>query len=197
MLGAGDYFQTQFTYAVGASRYTAHVAAPTSPDKYDGNSFGWGYESDGVYGGSVALGTASNIELATSWGVNASYEHFWNKQWKTSLWGAYRELSYGGLANAMLCSGLGLGVGSGTAAVATAGCNMDWSMWGIGSRTQWNVTKDFYMGLEVFYAKLNSASTPTGLIGLAANGSKPGGAYTVTDQDNWSFRFRVHRDFYP
>ena len=40
------------------------------------------------------------------------------------------------------------------------GCDNDWSTWWLGSRTQWNVTKDFYMGVDVMYAKLFSASLP-------------------------------------
>ena len=49
-------------------------------------------------------------------------------------------------------------------AVATAGCDNNWNYWWIGSRTQWNVTKDFYMGVDVLYTKLSSASTFNGLV---------------------------------
>ena len=195
MIGKGDYFQAQFTYANGASRYTAMTANPFSASAYDGGSYGFGYQSDGVYGGIGATGTS--VELTESWSVNASYEHLWNARWKTSLWGAYREVNYGGLANAMMCSSMGAGAGAGTTAVAAVGCDMNWSMWGIGSRTQWNVTKDFYLGLEVLYQNLTSASMPGGVIALAANASKSGGVYAVSDMDNWSVRFRAHRDFYP
>jgi hypothetical protein len=45
------------------------------------------------------------------------------------------------------------------------------------------------MGLDVMYAKLNSAAR----LGTSAIG----GATNVSDVDNWQFRFRVHRDFYP
>jgi hypothetical protein len=196
MIGKGDYFQTQFTYASGASRYTAFTAAPLSPNSYDGNSYGFGYVSDGVYGGLGA--TASSIQLTESWSVNASYEHFWNERWRTSLWGAYRAVNYNSSANAMMCSSIpGAGAGAGTTAVAAVGCNMDSSMWGIGSRTQWNVTKDFYLGVEVLYQSLKSASMPGGVVVLGANGTKPAGVYSVSDMDNWSFRFRAHKDFYP
>ena len=34
-------------------------------------------------------------------------------------------------------------------AVANAGCDNNWNWWWVGTRTQWNVTKDFYMGLDV------------------------------------------------
>lgn len=63
----------------------------------------------------------------------------------------------------------------------------------IGSRTQWNVSKDLYMGFDVLYAKLNSASTFDGL-NTITNASN---VTNVADTDNWQFRFRVHRDFYP
>ena len=33
---------------------------------------------------------------------------------------------------------------------------MTGSTWWIGSRTQWNVTKDFYMGVDVLYSKLQT-----------------------------------------
>ena len=42
-------------------------------------------------------------------------------------------------------------------AVATRAATCDWSTWWVGSRTQWNVTKDFYMGVDVMYSKLQSA----------------------------------------
>ena len=74
---------------------------------------------------------------------------------------------------------------------------MDWNVWGAGLRTQWAVSSTFQIGLEVLYAKLQSASTSTGTILLGSNSTKPGGTYRVDDQDNWAFRFRVNRDFYP
>ena len=54
----------------------------------------------------------------------------------------------------MLCSfaGAGTGTGSGTLALASVGCDNDWSTWWLGSRTRWNITKDFYMGVDVLYA---------------------------------------------
>ena len=197
MIGAGDYFQAQVNYTKGASRYSNMTAVSFDHSKYDGSTFGWGFETDAVYGGGIAAGTASSLELTTTWGVNAAYTHFWTPALKSTLWGAWRETSYSGAANAMICSGLGIGAGAGTAAVATAGCDMDWSMWGLGLRTEWKATKNLALGLEVLYADLDSANTPTGLIGLNANGTKAAGTYTVADQDNVAVRLRATRTFYP
>lgn len=198
MTGQGDYFQMQVNYSQGALRYIFQT--PNSNwGMNDGWSAGWGIVSDAVYGGTLALGNATDLELTTAWNVNAAYEHFWNPRWRTSLYGGYAAVSYGSTANSILCN---TGV-SGAAAAASLGCDNDWQTWWIGSRTQWNVTKDFYMGLDVLYTKLQSANY--GSAPVLANGTLPntvrgvgtGSLLPLEDVDNWSFRFRVHRDFYP
>jgi hypothetical protein len=195
MLGAGDFFQAQVTYTQGAARY-AFFATQGSWFYRTGDNLGLGLLNDAVYGGSVAGGTATNLELTTAWAVNAAYDHFWNARWRTSLYGGYAQVSYNDSANAMICSALGDGNGlEGSAAVANGGCNADWSTWWIGSRTQWNVTKDFYMGVDVLYNRLQTSTSSTGTI-LSPSTAVTGPLF-FDDQDNFQFRFRVHRDFYP
>jgi hypothetical protein len=202
-IGPGDYFQSQFTYTQGATRYAVNNAAVFNSIVYSGGDLSIGILSDAVYGGIANVGSVTpatnqtSLELTTAWAVNAAYEHFWNKEWRTSLWGAYLDVSYDGAANAMLCSSAGFGTGVGSAALAAAGCDYDFSVWGVGSRTQWNVTSDFYLGLEVYYAHVNSMDTPGGFVNLAASTTKSAGRYAIDDQDVWTARFRVHKDFYP
>jgi hypothetical protein len=129
--------------------------------------------------------------LTTAWNVNAAYEHFWNPRWRTSLYGGYAQVSYSSNANSILC-------GFGNNGVVNNGCDSDWQTWWVGSRTQWNVTKDFYMGVDVMYSRLDSATasvTPT--LGALAISPNLGVQVPKVDPDNWAFRFRVHRDFYP
>jgi hypothetical protein len=198
-VGTGDYFQTQVNYTVGALRYIFQT--PNSNWGFtEGNSQSLGLMNDAVYGGTT-LANTTGLNLTTAWNVNAAYEHFWwNPRWRTSLYGGYAEVSYGGAANNMLCAtgGFPLGAGIGAFAIAQAGCDMNWNTYWIGSRTQWNVTKDFYMGVDVLYQKMNSGSTPNGLLGtnLIQTAGQVGPVFD-TNPDNWSFRFRVHRDFYP
>jgi Porin subfamily len=192
-IAQGDYFQAQVNYTQGALRYIFQT--PNSNwGKVEGANEGFGVLSDAVYGGTLAVGTASDLNLTTAWNINAAYEHFWNPRWRTSLYGGYAAVSYNDRGNAMLCPQEGAGTGLGTAAVANPGCDNNWSTWWLGSRTQWNVTKDFYMGVDVMYAKLHSGSLPGGIFPV---GLSIGGATNVSDVDNWQFRFRVHRDFYP
>jgi Porin subfamily len=191
--GVGDYFQAQVNYTQGALRYVFQTAQPSWSINDTGNSAGYGVITDAVYNGlitSAGAGAATSLELTTAWNVNAAYEHFWSPRWRTSLYGGYAQVSYNSNANSILC-------GFGTNGVVTNGCDSDWQTWWVGSRTQWNVTKDFYMGVDVMYSKLQSATiavSPT----LGALAVSPNlGFIPQTDPDNWSFRFRVHRDFYP
>ena len=45
-----------------------------------------------------------------------------------------------------------------------AGCDNNWNWWWVGTRTQWNVTKDFYLGLDVAYTKISGMSAPGGVL---------------------------------
>src|SRR5262249_24092236 len=156
--GQGDYFQTQVNYTQGALRYVFQTSQPTWAINDSGNSAGWGPITDAVYGGVLGSATfpPSSLNLTTAWNVNAAYEHFWNPRWRTSLYGGYAQVSYGGEGNTLAC-------GFVQTATVTNGCNGDWNTWWVGSRTQWNITKDFYMGLDVMYSKLQSATAFNGL----------------------------------
>jgi hypothetical protein len=75
------------------------------------------------------------------------------------------------------------------------------------------VTKDFYMGLDVAYLKVDGMNTSSGVVAstggvgvvpgafAAAAGAGPNnstvGLKSVGDEGIWMARFRVHRDFYP
>jgi hypothetical protein len=201
----------------------------------NGQKVAYGVVSDAVYGGFVVPtsgipgGTATSLQLTTAWGVNAAYEHFWSKQWRTSVVGGYFAVTYNGQANAMLCSLEGFsgipgvtssaanaaftsnGSGTGTLSVANGGCNNNWNTWWLGTRTQWNVTPDTYFALELFYERMQSATSVNGLVptgGILANtntlnatGVVPTSTATtgqsVGSNDNYMVRFRVHKDFYP
>jgi hypothetical protein len=203
-IGAGDYFQTQFGYAEGATKYTTNSSCGGGGacTFVSGANFGFGFAGDGNFIGSpAAAGVAfvpSAINLTTTWSVFASYEHFWTPALRTSLYGSYFDLSRSAAGNAAVCG-----------AVLTAGqlaagmqCDADWSMWTIGSRSQWNVTKDLYVGVDVIYSKLNSATINNGAgfvpsAALTWTGRPAGSVSATEDQDAVSVTWRVHRDIVP
>lgn len=192
MIGAGDYFQAQVNYTVGAYGY-ANAGPNVLFGKFNGGaggSYGFGYQNDAVYGLVAGVGTSS--QLTTTWGVNAAYEHYWNKSWQTSVYGGYIKSQFNSTANGLLCTGLGLGV----AGVATAGCNMNFATWSLGSRTQWNIDSQTAMGVDIVYQRLQSATVPGGAATFGS-GTQPVALRTIGDQGSWMGQFRIHRNFYP
>ncbi|HEY5305415.1 MAG TPA: porin, partial [Pseudolabrys sp.] len=194
-IGPGDYLAAQVSYTEGAIGYLDDGAAsstPTTPGAsgyysvYNGGGgYGFGVVSDGVFG------AGGSVELTTAWSVNAAYEHFWNKHWQTSVYGTYLQTTYDTTANANLCAVEAPVLGM---AVAT-GCNNNWSYYDIGTRTQWNVDSQTYIGLDVIYTNLTSAkgATPTAF----GSGTQPVAVRTLGDQSAWIAEMRVHRNFYP
>jgi hypothetical protein len=194
MISQGDWFQTQFNVTQGALRYLFNT--PNSNwGKVSGANESYGVMSDCVYGGTIAAGNNTGCQLTSAWGFNAGYEHYWTPAWHTSLYGDWYQVKYDGAANAMLCGIEGNGTSFGSTAVAGAGCNNNWSMWGVGSRTQWDVTKTFYLGVEVLYENLHSATlSTTNALGSAAFGAA---TTQANNENNWMVSVRAHRDFLP
>ena len=150
--------------------------------------------TDAVYNG-VSVGTgaaaATSLELTTAWNVNAAYEHFWSPRWRTSLYGGYAQVSYGGTAPK---HPLRL-----------------WHQWCCHQRLRRRLADlvgrfahpvERHQGLlhgsgrDVLQAaKRDLLRSARHLVRSALSPSSA--PVLATDPDNWSFRFRVHRDFYP
>ncbi len=193
-------------YSSGALRYLNH-SIDGNYNMISGNQQTYGVLTDCVYGGTGALVPAgpaptTGCQLTSAWSVNASYEHYWTPQWHQSLAGGYFAVKYNTLANAMLCSGAGggNGAGVGSTAVVTPGCSNNWNYWGIGSRLQWDVTEEFYLGVEVLYSRLDSAKTFNGLVsgtGYAINTTLAPPVIRTGHLDDWAGTIRMHKDFLP
>jgi hypothetical protein len=195
MIGPGDYFQAAVVYAQGATKYAAVTPSGNTLQKWNGNEVGFGFWEDGVYG------NGTDVELTTAWSLFASYEHFWTPSLRTSVYGSYIDVSHNAAATTLICNstaGAGTGGGINPFAVAAGGvCSADWSAFNIGTRTQWNITKSLYVGLDVIYQKLNTAMAGNTLTLTNAVGAKPAGTYFVRDQDSWTATWRIQRDIVP
>jgi hypothetical protein len=173
-----------------------------------GGKQSWGIASDCVFGSS-ALATGSLLpalngtgcEQTSAWSAILSYEHYWTPQWHQSFTGGYMAIRYDDAANNMLCALEGQGTGAGSRAVADPGCNNDWNYWVVGSRLQWDVTKSFYLGVEALYLQQDSASSATGFVPRAVGLGPPTlcslGDCRSSDNHEWAFTVRMHKDFLP
>ena len=199
MFGPGDFFQVGAVYAEGATRYASNT--PGAALSRQGGELAFQFVDDAGFTGTAAV--PGIFERTTAWSVMASYEHFWTPSLRTSLYGSYLDISRSdALNNAMCASGLAVTgtvtVVAGQATSRAAGCDLDSSYWAVGSRTQWNVTKDLYVGLDVIYSKLNTARlNSVNLVSLGAVGGIQAGTYRVQDQDALSATWRIHRDIVP
>jgi hypothetical protein len=238
MFGPGDYFQGAAVYSEGAVRFASVTPLGGNVNAYfNGGSLGFGQAPDSIFGGNATntalVGanpafagpgggplTDNKIHLTTAWSLFASYEHFWTPSLRTSLYGSYLAISYDGQARALMCASANVNLtgvpgavvppgGLSTALGGTfAGCNPDWQSWNIGSRSQWNITKDFYIGVDTIYSKLETATLngpfafntgpvaattlPSGIGGGAGQGF-----FTTGNQNVVTTTFRVHRDIVP
>jgi hypothetical protein len=205
--GKGDAIYLNGGYSVGA---TSHVFS----NIVNGNGFGaysnrtaataannltigsqtFGYIFDSVY--STVPGQVTGQQLTTAYGGNLAFEHYWNPQWRTSVFGGAMFLDYNNTANAILCSKFAVGGGGpGTLSNAGAGCDMDFRVYQVGSRTVWEPVKDLQFGLEVQYSNLSSKNDGAVFTQAANNGGRPAGRYILQDQDVISGVFSVRRFF--
>ena len=216
----GDRFGFQVNWTKGATRYAMNQANTNSPGFFGGNySLGMGFLADAVLRDQNVLVNGipqtGSLELTDAWSFMAVYEHLWTPALKTSFYGGAVEVSYNGNATNYICANVfnnpgtagAIGnlnpIGAGAGFTART-CDPDFGIWYVGSRTQWNIRPDFYLGMDLVYQKLETSFD--GLAAFASNGPRPstvlgGGGnnplYRVENQDALSLTFRVHRDIIP
>src|SRR5262245_28181106 len=96
----GDYFQWQGTYTQGAIRYVAFAPAGRfSPVQFNGGNLGYRFFPDGV-----CSNATGEVQLTTSWGINAAYDHVWLPNFRTSIYSSYARIEYGANANLAICN---------------------------------------------------------------------------------------------
>jgi hypothetical protein len=223
-IAAGDTFAFQVNYAQGATRYVSNVqnGGGANPAAFGGSySLGLGFAQDAILRDNIFGVQNGSLELTTAWGAVAAFEHFWTPALRTSAYGGFIQFDYNSDATTYICNNLNLGAATPGAirpvninGVFNQGtCTPDFGLWYVGSRTQWNIRPDFYMGVDVLYQRLDTAfagladyaaltGTPrpsggTNLVGTPAVATAVGPRYTIEDQDALSITFRVHRDILP
>jgi hypothetical protein len=201
--GAGDSFKLEATYAKGAAKYvwggTIDTAGAGRFFRASGNGLGsnlaFGYVLDGVYTGtSSANGTG--IAQSTAWDVSAYYEHYWNAKWRSSLYGNYSTISYGGGGSAALIAALSAGGSTAgvTGTLNATGGDMKFSTYQVGSKTSWQPVKDLTFSADFLYTRLDQNLTGTYTSTTAVNGGA-GKVFNLADQNVYSMFLEATRSF--
>jgi porin-like protein len=197
-LPGGDIVGINACYTEGAVGYCTRNGSQQLYNASTSVAAGWAV--DGIFA------PGSEVELTRVWSVLAAYEHVWSARWRTSWFGGYVNVDYNGTATGILNSALAAGsvcarpfaglAGNLSAVRADVGnsCNPDFSLYEIGTRTQWNPVPQLDIALEVLYTHYNTAYKGPAL--YSANAPRP--AVTLLDDQNvWSAMFRWQRNFYP
>jgi hypothetical protein len=180
-----DRIEMAYTMANGAAAYT-HSYGAGMFTYGSGNTVGMGYALDGVYvnGGS--------IQKSDSWKFELGYEHYWNAQWRTSLYVVYTGITYDSTAASLIC---GNQTTFGSISTPYSNCNPSSRANTISTRTAWNPHPSLEIGLDLIWWHLDTANA--GTVGLIANGSRPAATYTVEDQDRYMAVLRVQKSILP
>lgn len=211
--GTGDSLKLEATFANGAARYVfggtfdvigggrfAKFGSTSLPGAR--NSLAFGYALDGVFSGTSAA-DGTQIQKSNAWDVSAFYEHYWNPQWRTSLFGSYSSIEYNANATNLLFAsfsspgavGLGVntsGVGA-KAGVLNASGNFNLAVAQVGTRTAWTPVKNLTLSAEVIFSRLNQ-----NLVGTYAGnvaGKPNGSTYELKDQNLFDGSVQILRSF--
>jgi hypothetical protein len=174
-----DQLKASVSYTEGAVGYATNESGASMLVNGD-SSVGFAQLFDAAYttGG---LGE-SQIKLTTAWSAYGGYQHLWTPNWRTSLYGGYLAVTPDSSIQTSVCP-------------TAAGPNcLNWSLWQVGTRTQWNPVSQLDVGVDVLYSHLD-----TEFAGAPSTFTVPGKQFGVTaaDQDVWSVMFRVQRNFWP
>jgi hypothetical protein len=210
--GAGDKLWANVVYTQGALAYTGlgQFGSFGTFSRFSGNSVGAACALDGIFANMVGPAAAgfnpSGLQLTSAWSVGAAYEHHWNPALRTSVFGTLTSVTYPGDLNtgakAIFCSSpvgpvrTAAGAAPNFLTGAVIGCNPDFMVWGIGTRTVWNPVRNLDLGAEVMYSRLQQNMSSTSVrLNFGGAGGQPNGLYVPQDQGMWSGLLRAQWHF--
>ena len=166
MLAKGDALYLTANYANGMTEYTTNwTSFKSSAYRRDVGGYVMNHPSYVAYG--------TGIETVKSWGIAALLEHYWTPQYRSVLFGTYGQLDAPASAKAATWNG-------------TTGFG-DATVWNIGTNFAWLPVRNFEIGVEVIYARVNQDVRNT--VGTAA------GSVLSKSDSNVTGRLRVERTF--
>jgi hypothetical protein len=161
----------------------------SSPGLYgSGNRIAFGFVTDAVYV------TGSDLELTTAWTVGGGFEYFWTRNFSSTVYGAFTEVSYNSnvVNNGWFCSGGGAAA-SGIGWGRTSNCYPGFNYWIIGTHHDWFPLPGLRLAVDVMYNGIDTANEG-GLVTLTTKqGNRPTGVYTAKNLGITSVIFRAQR----
>ncbi|WP_346295098.1 porin [Rhodopseudomonas sp. P1] len=189
--GPGDSINLDATYADGAIRYVIGGTSPNYFSIFGNNADAGAYQTLGL--GTAVDGVFVNtggIETTKAWGIRGAFNHNWNPNWATSIFGSYSSVDFGSTGGALYTAGLRAQAGAGN----TIAGNPNFNIAQIGTRTSWTPVKNLTFSGEVMWTRLDQ--NYSGFTGsVSPGGTKPITVYQFKDQDTVVGAVRVQRTF--
>ncbi len=143
--------------------------------------------------------------MTRAWSVGAAFEHHWNPTLRSSVFGVVTQVTYPGDltsgAKAIFCSSpvgpvrTAAGATPNFATGAVLGCNPDFMVWGVGTRTVWKPVRNLDLGAEIMYSRLEQNMGAGVLLNFIGAGGSPTGNYTPQNESIWSGLLRAQWHF--
>jgi hypothetical protein len=189
-LSPGSRFGAYFNYGVGANAYSAGSNL-VSPGLFgSGNTVAFGVLSDGVYV------NGSGIQQTTSWSVGGGFEYFWTRNFSSTIYGNYTEVTYNStVVNTRVFCGGGGAVNQSIVVAATVSCDPSFKFWTVGTHHDWFPLPGLRFAVDVMYTGIDSAMAGSTITLAKAQGARPTGVYTAKDLGNLSVIFRAQRSW--
>jgi hypothetical protein len=154
-------------------------------------SLAFGAAADGAYL-PVANGGDGSIHLTTGYGIQGAYNHNWNPNWVTSLYGGMAWVRYDATTQANFCASYaGTVTGQGT----TYTCNPNYNVSQLGVRTGWTPVKDLTFTAEASWFHLGTGFSGFGGITSSSLAPLPSGTYQFKNQNTVALQLRAQRNF--
>ena len=178
MIAAGDVLWLNGAYADGMTEYTTNWTSFKSSDTrrnvggYVLNHPSWIAVDSG--------GANAKLETLKSWNLAAIFTHFWAPQWRHSVLASYGKIDGTTTSKAL--------------AYGQSGAFGNASVWNAGTQLVFLPTKDFEIGVDVLYARVEQDIRRLSYA-TAASASPTGSVVTKEKEGNWTGRLRVERTF--
>ena len=195
--GPGDDIKMDASYSKGATKYIISSDSTSPSFAMFGNtglagtyqSIGFGATTDAVYLPAFAGGDG-RLHLTEAYGFRGAFNHNWNPNWASSIYGGYSAVRYDGTAKAAICANY---TTAGKAVSADYICNPDYNVSQLGFNTRWTPVKNLTFTAEVQWFHLDQKFQGTAL--LTPSAPKPTARYEFKDQDTVFLELRAQRNF--
>jgi porin-like protein len=190
MLSPGSRFGAYFNYGVGATAYGGGSNL-ASPGLYgSGNQVAFGVVSDAVYV------NGSSLQQTTSWTVGGGFEYFWTRNFSSTIYGNYTEVTYNSTVvnGRWFCAGGG-GVAQPLVVSAATTCDPSFKFWTVGTHHDWFPLPGLRFAVDVMYTGIDSAMSGSTVTLTSKQGARPSGVYTAKDLGITSVIFRAQRSW--